>query len=87
MMSILAGVTPTMVGGSPSYPDNWYNWFYRDLLTVYEVEFLSANKYKDTNGVTRYRLDRYETIRIGEDIYILKGKSEEVYRSSASPDD
>ena len=84
---IIAGISPTIVGGSPQYPDNWYNWFYRDLLIVYEVQFLSANKYTDKDGKTRYRLDRYETIRIGEDIYILKGKAEDVYRESEYPDE
>lgn len=82
---IIAGVSPTVMGGSPAYPDNWYNWFYRDLLDVYEVQFLSANKYTVGDEV-RYRIDRYETIRIGEDIYILKGKSDDVFRDPEDPD-
>lgn len=83
---IIAGVTPTVIGAQPSYPDNWYNWFYKDLITVYEVQFLAANRY-EKNGKTHYRLDRYETIRIGDDIYILKGKQDDMFRSEDSPDD
>lgn len=50
---------------------------YQRLIPVYEVEWLETDK----DGVT----NRYETIRIGGDIYILKGKNENVTRSLSNP--
>lgn len=48
------------------------------LITVYEVEWLEVDK--ETK-----RLDRYEGVRIGESIYITRGKSENVVRSMDAP--
>ena len=57
-----------------------------DLYPVYDIEWISTNKYEDENGKTRYRMDRYEVTRIGQDIYICSGKDEEVIRSIEHPD-
>lgn len=48
-----------------------------DFIPVYEVEWLETDK--------DYVMQRYETVRIGDDIYILKGKNEEVIRSKSNP--
>lgn len=50
---------------------------YHDLIPVYEVEWLETDK--------DFVMQRYETIRIGESIYILKGKNENVIRSKSNP--
>lgn len=57
-----------------------------DLYPVYEIEWISTNKYKDENGKSKYRMDRYEVIRIGQDIHICLGKDDEVIRSIEHPD-
>jgi len=59
---------------------------YRNRYTVYEVQWLSANKY-EKNGETKYRMDRYRTVRINDSIHILYGKDENVYRDQNYPDD
>ena len=53
--------------------------FFR-LFPVYEVEWLQTDK-EDGNFIT----NRYEGIRIGAQIYIPKGKSEHIIRSSDDP--
>lgn len=62
----------------PGYPD--YNEFtsWRDqLIPVYEVEWLETDE--------AFIMQRYETIRIGEEIYILKGINHEVVRTQNDP--
>ena len=49
---------------TPGFPDNW-DWFNKDVIPVYEVEWIET----DSNFVEQ----RYSTIRIGSDIYILNG--------------
>lgn len=61
--------------GLPSKERMKYN---NHLITVYEVEWLEVDK--ETK-----RLDRYEGVKIGETIYILRGKSENVVRSMDAP--
>lgn len=46
------------------------------MLPVYEVEWLVTNKVD-----RRYVMDRYKSVKIGSDIYILTGKDESVVRS------
>lgn len=59
----------------PGYPDGqFYN--YR-LIPVYEVEWLETDK--------DLVMQRYNTIRIGQDIYILRGKDKNVTRSQSDP--
>lgn len=60
----------------PGYPST-YTRFHK-LIPVYEVEWLES----DSNFV----MHRYETIRIGESIYVLRGENENVIRSKDNPD-
>ena len=80
---IIAGVTPTMLG-DPTV-DNLSN-IYSDKHIVYEVQWLAVNEFTDGDE-KKYRLDRYRTIRIADEIYLLLGKDENVFRSSASPNE
>lgn len=68
---ILAGVEVT-----PGYPTEQGSKFHQ-LIPVYEVEWIETDK--------DYVMQRYETIRIGEEIYILKGKNDKVMRSKTNP--
>lgn len=68
---IQAGVEVT-----PGYP-NSRNGTMHELIPVYEVEWLETDK--------DFVMQRYKTIRIGEQIYILKGKDEQVMRSQSNP--
>ncbi len=68
---ILAGVEVT-----PGYPAEQGSKFY-ELIPVYEVEWIEVDK--------DFVMQRYETIRIGEEIYILRGKNEKVMRSKTNP--
>ena len=49
-------------------------------IPVYEVEWLKTEKQDDD-----YIVNRYEGVRIGSDIYIIKGLSENVVRSKDNP--
>lgn len=55
--------------------DSHYN---QNVIVVYEVEWLEYNKEKKC-------LDRYEGVRIGESIYITRGKSEYITRTADAP--
>ena len=68
---ILAGTEVT-----PGYPLDTYSRFH-ELIPVYEVEWLEVDK--------DFVMWRYETVRIGEEIYILRGKNEHVMRSKTNP--
>lgn len=70
-MGIRAGEEIAIVGT----PDGQYR--YRDLIPVYEVEWLETDKH--------YVMQRYKTIRIGQDIHILIGKDDSVVRSVDNP--
>lgn len=61
---------------TPGYPDRSEGLF-KELIPVYEVEWLETDK--------DFVMQRYETIRIGEEIYILKGKNDKVIRSQSNP--
>lgn len=60
---------------TPGYPTNISGE--QELIPVYEVEWLEVDK--------DFVMQRYESIRIGEEIYILKGKNDKVIRSKSSP--
>lgn len=63
---------------TPGFPDNNYYAHYDDsVLPVYEVEWVEADK--------NFVMQRYSTTRIGQDIYILSGKDEEVVRTKDAP--
>ena len=60
---------------TPGYPEqHWYN---KDLIPVYEVEWIETDK--------DFVEQRYSTVRIGSEIYILKGKDENVIRTKDAP--
>lgn len=61
----------------PGYPDNEYSARRFQLIPVYDVEWIET----DDNFV----MQRYNTIRIGQDIYILRGKDNNVIRSASNP--
>lgn len=61
---------------TPGYPDSTSGTM-QELIPVYEVEWLETDK--------DFVMQRYETIRIGEEIYILKGKNDKVMRSKSNP--
>ena len=61
---------------TPGYPDT-NTGLTQELIPVYEVEWLETDK--------DFVMQRYETIRIGEEIYILKGKNNKVIRSRSNP--
>ena len=60
----------------PGYP-SVSNGKFHDLIPVYEVEWIDT----DDNFV----MQRYQTSRIGESVYILKGIDNEVIRSNSNP--
>lgn len=68
---LLAGIeaTPGISNGQPRSV--------QDLIPVYEVEWLET----DDDNI----MQRYETVRIGEEIYILYGKNDKVMRSKDDP--
>lgn len=68
---ILAGTEVT-----PGYPSDQSSRFH-ELIPVYEVEWIEVDK--------DFVMQRYETVRIGEEIYILKGKNDKVMRSKSNP--
>lgn len=60
----------------PGYPENEYNIAHQ-LLPVYDVEWLET----DDN----FKMKRYNTIRIGQNIYILRGEDKTAIRSKDNP--
>ena len=60
---------------TPGLPEqHWYN---SDLIPVYEVEWIETDK--------NFIEQRYSTVRIGSEIFILKGKDENVIRTKDAP--
>lgn len=68
---ILAGTEVT-----PGYPSTTKD-ISRELIPVYEIEWIETDN--------DFIMQRYETIRIGEEIYILTGKNDKVIRSVSNP--
>lgn len=60
----------------PGYPNN-YAAKKLEMIPVYEVEWIETDK--------NFIMQRYQTVRIGENIFILKGKDDSVVRSSDNP--
>ena len=72
-------VTDGLMAGTevtPGYPD-YRDGILHELIPVYEVEWTETDK--------DFVMQRYSTIRIGEDVYILRGKDENVMRSQSNP--
>lgn len=61
----------------PGYPDNEYNTHRFQLIPVYEVEWIETDN--------DFVMQRYTTIRIGENIYVLRGLDKSVIRSKSNP--
>lgn len=61
----------------PGYPVDTYHSHHFELIPVYEVEWLEADK--------DFTMQRYKTTRIGENIYIIIGKDDTVVRSQDNP--
>lgn len=75
------------VGVNDDYDSDNQDGYYRsreNLIAVYEVEWLTTNPIV-INGETIYRMDRYKSTRIGEDIYIDMGPDDSVIRSVENP--
>lgn len=63
---------------TPGYPEqHWYRYD-NNLIPVYEVEWLETDK--------NFVMQRYSTIRIGQEIYILKGLDKDVIRTQDEPE-
>lgn len=63
---------------TPGYPEqHWYRYD-NNLIPVYEVEWLETDN--------KFIMQRYSTIRIGQEIYILKGKDETAIRTQDCPE-
>ena len=61
---------------TPGFPEKpWYN---NKVIPVYEVEWIEIDK--------DYVMQRYSTVRIGEEIYILTGIDKDVVRTKDAPD-
>ena len=63
---------------TPGYPE--YHWYRYDnnIIPVYEVEWIETDD--------KFVMQRYSTVRIGDDIYILRGKDENAVRTKDAPD-
>lgn len=63
---------------TPGYPEqHWYRYD-NNLIPVYEVEWIETDK--------NFIMQRYSTIRIGDEIYILNGKDEDAIRTKDAPE-
>lgn len=70
---ILAGIEVT-----PGFPDGLNKRWYRDLIPVYEVEWIETDK--------NFVMHRQSTVRIGDELFIINDEDEDVIRSSDNPD-
>lgn len=61
----------------PGYPDGPFTNYNHKLIPVYEVEWIETD--------SEFKMQRYETIKISEEIYILRGKNDKVMRSQDDP--
>jgi len=75
--NLTSGIEVTV--GTPN--DNVTNW-YRRLIPVYEIEWLSSKVNKKTKEV---ETSLYKGVRIGTELYLLFGKDEDVIVSSDAP--
>lgn len=61
----------------PGYPDNEYSGRRQQLIPVYDVEWLETD--------SDFVMKRYNTIRIGDDIFIIRGEDKTAIRSKDNP--
>ena len=78
------GVAPIPTEGGYSKNDDYAPIDSR-VYPVYHIERLAPNKIELEDGSYDYRIDRYEGIRIAEDIYLNVGKAEHVTRTQTNP--
>ena len=60
---------------TPGFPE--FHYYDNKILPIYEVEWVETDK--------NFIMQWYSTIRIGDEIYILKGKDENVIRIKDKP--
>ena len=63
---------------TPGYPEHYWTRYDNNIIPVYEVEWVETDK--------DFVMQRYNTIRIGDEIYILRGKDEHVVRTKDAPE-
>ena len=61
---------------TPGYPEN--HWYNNDRIPVYEVEWIETDK--------DFVQQRYSTVKIGDEIYILNGLDKNVIRTKDAPE-
>lgn len=61
----------------PGHPDNRNSSTRMRLIPIYEVEWLETD--------SDFVMQRYSTVRIGEGIYVLRGKDEKAIRTKDNP--
>ena len=62
---------------TPGYPEQQWERYDNSIIPVYEVEWVEPDK--------QFVMQRYSTVRIGDEIYILRGKDENVTRTKDAP--
>ena len=62
----------------PGYPEHHWYRYDNSLIPVYEVEWLETDK--------DFIMQRYSTVRIGDEIYILKGLDNTALRTKDAPE-
>ena len=65
---------------TPGFPIDYYDTYSYKLVPVYEVEWIEVDRDGDN-----FIENRYEGVRIGQNIHVLKGKSEDVVRTKDAP--
>ena len=63
---------------TPGYPEQQWYRYDNNIIPVYEVEWIETDK--------DFVMQRYSTVRIGNEIYILRGKDDNVVRTKDSPE-
>ncbi len=62
----------------PGYPGESYRMYNNSVIPVYEIEWIETDK----KGIEQ----RYSAVKIGQEIYIIRGKDENVIRTKDAPD-
>lgn len=65
---------------TPGFPLEYWETYNYKLLPVFEVEWVDVDKEGED-----YVMNRYEGVRIGQEMYILTGKSQNVIRTKDNP--
>ena len=63
---------------TPGYPGERYRIYNNSVIPVYEVEWIETDK--------KFIEQRYSAVKIGQEIYIIRGKDENVIRTKDAPD-